>query len=334
MRDRAGDVDWTVGSSTDHDSDGCSNGDEDTDDDDDGVLNVDDGCPRVVVAWVPDESNGADGDGVDNASDESPDSSLGVETDAYGRALVQLPLYVFVVCDADPDGIRDSEDACLEIATGPDLDGDLCPDVGDWDVDGVLNSQDACPSGATSWESTVMSDPDNGGCRTVLVAGFDQRNEGWGMITSDWQSDVEVGDGSTDWRAGEGSPVGAITYYRTITRLSDWQWASAPSDWLGDQGAKLFGAPAFDVHTNVWDDISSFNVRLEGDGPNINGELTDPTPGEWISYAVPTERGEFGDHLDGNECRRLLESLSGLAIQLETGGGLSEAVRLDSVRFV
>lgn len=139
---------WFIANgSNDWDSDGCLDATEDRDDDDDGVLDVDDNCPRGFMNWGRnttsdrdddgcrdfDEDLDDDGDGVGDLDDSCPEGALNWNSE--------------YATDRDGDGCRDSDE-------DEDDDGDTIPDI-----------YDDCPRGEIGWNSTQASDVDNDGCR-------------------------------------------------------------------------------------------------------------------------------------------------------------------------
>ena len=95
-----GELGWSSGTVTDHDSDGCRDTSEDSDDDNDGVTDVADSCPTGSTNWpsnlntdfdadgckdsFEDEDN--DGDGVPNPSDDCPFSTTMVDESGCSAA--------------------------------------------------------------------------------------------------------------------------------------------------------------------------------------------------------------------------------------------------------
>jgi len=84
-----GEIDWSSGTVTDHDGDGCNDASEDSDDDNDGVSDLADSCPKGATDWPSNlntdfdedgckdgfEDEDDDNDGVINPSDNCPNSS-------------------------------------------------------------------------------------------------------------------------------------------------------------------------------------------------------------------------------------------------------------------
>ncbi len=67
---------WTSNATTDHDSDGCRDGDEDLDDDNDGVADEADACARHATGWTSNATTDNDCDGCRDR-DEDPDDGDG-----------------------------------------------------------------------------------------------------------------------------------------------------------------------------------------------------------------------------------------------------------------
>ena len=114
------------------------------DTDGDGILDVDDACPRVKGVRTSDRAtNGCppsdrDGDKVVDSEDLCPDEPMGKAPDPERRGC-PLP-------DRDHDGVLDRDDICPDVHMGntPDPARLGCP-VGDRDGDGVLDTADLCP---------------------------------------------------------------------------------------------------------------------------------------------------------------------------------------------
>jgi len=73
-----GDVGWTTGRVTDHDSDGCYDALEDQDDDGDGVNDSEDDCPKGMVEWVSNGGSDYDGDGCLDSVEDGDDDGDGI----------------------------------------------------------------------------------------------------------------------------------------------------------------------------------------------------------------------------------------------------------------
>jgi hypothetical protein len=74
----SGNSSWISKSSTDHDSDGCQDLDEDGDDDNDGVNDLLDHCPKGQLGWVSSKSSDFDSDGCQDSSEDVDDDNDGV----------------------------------------------------------------------------------------------------------------------------------------------------------------------------------------------------------------------------------------------------------------
>ena len=72
-----GDLGWTSSSSTDYDSDGCQDSNEDADDDNDSVMDVNDDCPTGELDWISQKTTDHDLDGCANHVDDDAIKILG-----------------------------------------------------------------------------------------------------------------------------------------------------------------------------------------------------------------------------------------------------------------
>ena len=132
-----GELGWNSAPNTDHDSDGCRDVTEDFDDDEDGILDSYDVCPEGPVGWTSTPENDENQDGCEDV-------------------------------DSDGDGYVDQLDKCPEISDNQaDLDGDGIGDACEDDVDGdgILDVNDDCPNDSFRWNSTLLNDLDQDGCR-------------------------------------------------------------------------------------------------------------------------------------------------------------------------
>ena len=73
-----GNLDWSSGTVTDHDSDGCKDDGEDADDDNDGVVDIADSCPKGEVNWPSNANTDFDGDGCKDGYEDEDDDGDGV----------------------------------------------------------------------------------------------------------------------------------------------------------------------------------------------------------------------------------------------------------------
>jgi hypothetical protein len=72
-------IDWSSGTLTDHDGDGCLDDDlEDADDDNDGIADSIDACPRGAVDWPSNINTDFDGDGCRDAFEDEDDDNDGI----------------------------------------------------------------------------------------------------------------------------------------------------------------------------------------------------------------------------------------------------------------
>ncbi|HIF46279.1 MAG TPA: hypothetical protein EYQ73_05735 [Candidatus Poseidoniales archaeon] len=135
---------WVPNPTTDRDSDGCHDFEEDPDDDNDLIPDSEDNCASDI-GWVSDSSNDYDSDGcADNSEDD----------------------------DDDNDGISDADDDCplgflnWESTLYTDWDHDGCNDFEedlDDDNDSVLDLNDSCWRGQKNWQA-IGIDFDSDGC--------------------------------------------------------------------------------------------------------------------------------------------------------------------------
>ena len=127
---------WSSSSTTDHDSDGCSDESEDDDDDQDRILDELDACSKGLLDWESNPQNDYDQDGCQDATEDLDDDNDGVEDDND-----TYPLDSTEWLDSDGDGWGDNSDAFpLDPFEWSDLDGD-----------GYGDSVDLFPTNATEW---------------------------------------------------------------------------------------------------------------------------------------------------------------------------------------
>ena len=141
----AGIEDWESTYSSDYDSDGCKDSNEDIDDDDDGIVDGEDECPRGRLDWTSSSSNDFDGDGCKDSVEDDDDDDDGwsdslesdCETDSKNRYEKPLDWDEDGVCDyLDED---DDNDGCLDWNDEFPLDASECLDT---DNDGIGNNED------------------------------------------------------------------------------------------------------------------------------------------------------------------------------------------------
>ena len=149
---------WFSDSSTDMDSDGCHDIQEDRDDDGDLIPDVDDSCISQI-GWESTSESDHDSDGCADSTED---------------------------LDDDNDGVMDVDDLCpkgeigWESKTYTDYDADGCQDYSedtDDDNDMVEDAQDACWRGLTNWTSNSNFDYDGDGCND-LSEDLDDDNDG------------------------------------------------------------------------------------------------------------------------------------------------------------
>ena len=73
-----GDIDWSSGTVTDHDGDGCNDATEDSDDDNDGVSDLGDSCPKGATDWPSNLNTDFDEDGCKDGFEDEDDDNDGV----------------------------------------------------------------------------------------------------------------------------------------------------------------------------------------------------------------------------------------------------------------
>ena len=74
-----GEIDWSSGTLTDHDGDGClDEHPEDTDDDNDGIADTADQCPRGATNWPSNINTDFDGDGCKDGFEDEDDDDDGI----------------------------------------------------------------------------------------------------------------------------------------------------------------------------------------------------------------------------------------------------------------
>jgi hypothetical protein len=185
-----GEINWNSGASTDHDTDGCRDIDEDDDDDNDGIADVSDSCQKGTVGWNSNLSTDYDTDGcrdVDKDDDDDNDGIIDLNDDCKKGVLGWISSsstdYDSDGCqdssedsDDDNDGVVDNSDNCPTGLLGwisdqnLDYDSDGCRDSSedlDDDNDDVLDNLDSCRIGALNWSSGSVTDIDGDGCRDL-----------------------------------------------------------------------------------------------------------------------------------------------------------------------
>jgi hypothetical protein len=142
-----GAANWDSDSTSDYDSDGCRDNDEDLDDDNDGITDTGDACQIGVLGWTSNLSTDNDADGCQDSIEDMDD---------------------------DDDGITDELDDCSSGDTSwiskssTDHDSDGCQDLdedSDDDNDRVDDLLDLCPHGQLGWFSSKSADFDSDGCQ-------------------------------------------------------------------------------------------------------------------------------------------------------------------------
>ena len=172
---------WQSSPATDHDGDGCQDGDvyqiwgEDIDDDNDWKWDLHDDCPLGITNWSSYSSEDFDRDGcrdssedIDDDNDNVPDlidlcmtSDFDLSQDFDGDGCDDADEDL----DDDNDGLNDTDDDCLtgDGNLSSDFDADGCDDADedtDDDNDGMEDSMDSC----MTMDGNLSSDFDNDGC--------------------------------------------------------------------------------------------------------------------------------------------------------------------------
>jgi hypothetical protein len=254
-------INWMPDSSTDYDSDGCRDADEDNDDDDDGITDASDACEKGVLGWTSDSLNDYDSDGCrdvdeddDDDDDEITDSSDTCEKGVLGWTPDSSTDYDSDGCrdvdeddDDDDDGITDASDACEKgdlgwaSSSSTDYDGDGCKDATedmDDDDDGITDASDACKKGVLGWIFDLLTDYDSDGCRDVdedddddddgITDASDACEKGVLVWTPDSSTDYDS-DGCRDVDEDDDDDDDGITDASDSCENGDLGWISNPS---------------------------------------------------------------------------------------------------------
>ena len=194
-----GDLGWNSNSSTDHDSDGCQDSNEDIDDDNDGVFDWLDLCSLGYLGWTSSSTTDYDSDGCRDADEDTDDDNDSVVDTSDACAKGVLGWTSDSSTDHDGDGCKDStsedldddndgwtdtdESACgtnsLDSSSIPvDTDSDGQCDVVDTDDDndGTIDDLDAFPL-----DPTEDTDTDSDGIGNN--ADTDDDNDAWSDTT-------------------------------------------------------------------------------------------------------------------------------------------------------
>ena len=183
---------WIPNGSSDYDSDGCRDFDEDLDDDNDLVEDINDSCPKGQLNWTSNSSVDFDSDGCRDSDEDLDDDNDGFSDDEETTGVC--------VVYSDP---RDNT------SIPPDMDSDLICDALDADIDGdgYDNSVDSFPY---DFHATIDTDDDGlpdyltGNSSTGLVEDDDDDNDGFNDSIDPWPLDNCVredhdGDGLADY---------------------------------------------------------------------------------------------------------------------------------------
>ena len=233
----------------DHDSDGCRDADEDEDDDNDGLNDDSDNCSRGMIGWISTNVTDYDSDGCNDALEDQDDDSDGIED----------------YLDLCP---RSSGNSTFEFEMGcRDDDGDGRPNIRDpfphdpteWsDLDGDGTGDNADEFDA---DSTQQTDTDGDGYGDYEYGnGGDGCPNVWGDSLIDLLGCVDSdGDGWSD--QGDALPQDST------------QWLDRDGDHYGDNdGPNATNVDAFPSDGTQWSDSDG-----DGHGDNPYG-----TEGDWF----------------------------------------------------
>jgi hypothetical protein len=178
-------MDWTPGSSTDADSDGCHFS-EDLDNDNDGVDDSLDNCDSPANSFTSTPITDYDGDGCRDSTEDDDDDNDNI-LDVNDNCIKSVNNSDVLTNDTDSDGCGDSvedydddndgvfdvNDQCQtypntwQSSSNTDHDSDGCKDSledNDDDNDGINDNLDSCSTGKIGWIPTTENDGDSDGC--------------------------------------------------------------------------------------------------------------------------------------------------------------------------
>lgn len=172
-----GEIDWSSGTLTDHDGDGCQDmHPEDTDDDNDGIADSVDQCPTGEINWPSNINTDFDGDGCKDGFEDEDD-----DDDGISNAIDDCPRSIGVVnaqgCSATQS--LDNEGGASTVYY-------VCP-VGSIVV---LDPSD-CPEDTGSGENTNQGGEDNDTFYYVCPGGSD-------VVTDLSECEGTIGEGGTN----------------------------------------------------------------------------------------------------------------------------------------
>ena len=103
-----GNTNWTSSASSDYDSDGCQDYNEDTDDDNDGITDYVDACSLGSLGWTSTITTDWDSDGCEDAIEDTDDDNDGVTDLSDQCALGPVGWFSIPSTDSDSDGCVDT----------------------------------------------------------------------------------------------------------------------------------------------------------------------------------------------------------------------------------
>jgi hypothetical protein len=281
-----GDLGWTSGPGTDHDSDGCrDSANEDSDDDNDGRYDSQDGCPRGDLDWVSDSQTDHDMDGCrDDGEDLDDDGDTvcdGTITDS--SCTVGAPQM-----DRCPRGAIG-----WTSSIGTDFDNDGCRDSdedADDDDDGYLDTLDGCPK-----EVGTATEGMKRGCPDWDGDGWADAEDTYAFDPTQWaDTDLDSYGDNVEGTNGDACPLqdGTSTADRFGCPDSDADgWSNPTGTWTTDDGADAFVLEATQWHDS---DIDGYGDNWAD--ANWNSERVVLGVGQFVSDAFqpdacPAERG-------------------------------------------
>jgi len=183
---------WIPNGSSDYDSDGCRDFDEDLDDDNDLVGDINDSCPKGQLNWTSNSSVDFDSDGCRDSDEDLDDDNDGFSDDEETTG----------VCVVYSDPLDNN-------SIPPDMDSDLICDALDADIDGdgYDNTVDSFPydfHATTDTDDDGLPDDLTGNSSTGLVEDDDDDDDGFNDSIDPWPLDNCVredhdGDGLADY---------------------------------------------------------------------------------------------------------------------------------------
>ena len=300
-------------SSTDWDNDGCKdNHPEDLDDDNDGILDVDDNCPRTSYnpprpTWVSDLATDMDGDGCRDSDEDINDDG-----DAFDDSFDDCPTYYGTstqgeqgCADSDGDTWSDDTDTCPLQFGNSSANGKVgCLDS---DGDGWANVDDAFDYEPTQWLDSdgdgFGDNPDGVNADDCIDTSGDSIFDRQGCFDFD-----EDGYSNPDELWDEGN--GADAFPQNPDQWSDFDgdglgdnwgnstWTDRPDSWPGEYVESINqneqDACPFQAGTSNQQGIYGC-PDFDGDGWSDSLDVFVQEASQWLD----TDGDGFGDNLDG-----------------------------------